>query len=41
MGVAFTALTAIVSFLATGVGVALAMIVAVYLDQQLPPLYRA
>ncbi|MGD9632581.1 MAG: hypothetical protein AB7G28_09295 [Pirellulales bacterium] len=38
--VTFTTLTGIVSFLATGGGVALAMISAVYLDRQLPPLYR-
>lgn len=38
--VSFTTLTGIVAFLATGAGVALAMIAALYLDQQLPPLYR-
>lgn len=38
--VTFTTLTAIVAFLATGAGVALAMIAACYLDRQLPPLYR-
>ena len=39
--VSFATLTAIVAFLATGAGVALAMIVALYLDRQLPPLYRS
>jgi hypothetical protein len=38
--VSFTLLTGIVAFLATGGGVALAMIAALYLDRQLPPLYR-
>ena len=38
--VTFTTMTAIVAFLATGAGVALAMIAALYLDRQLPPLYR-
>ena len=34
------ALTAVVAFLATNAGVALAMLAALYLDRQLPPLYR-
>jgi hypothetical protein len=38
--VTFTTLTSIVAFLATGAGVALAMIAALYLDRQLPALYR-
>lgn len=38
--VSFTMLTGVVAFLATGAGVALAMIAALYLDRQLPPLYR-
>jgi hypothetical protein len=38
--VSFATLVAIVAFLATGAGVALAMIAALYLDRQLPPLYR-
>lgn len=38
--VSFTTLTGIVAFLATGAGVALAMIAALYLDRQLSPLYR-
>lgn len=38
--VTFAMLTGIVAFLATGAGVALAMVAALYLDQQLPPLYR-
>jgi len=38
--VSFTTLTGIVAFLATGAGVALAMLAALYLDRQLPPLYR-
>ena len=38
--VQFTTLTAIVSFLATNGGVALAMLAALYLNFQLPPLYR-
>ncbi len=38
--VTFATLTAIVAFLATNAGVALAMIAALYLDRQLPPLYR-
>ena len=40
INVSFATLTAIVAFLATGAGVALAMIAALYLDRQLPPLYR-
>ena len=36
----FATLTAIVAFLATNAGVALAMVAALYLDFQLPPLYR-
>ena len=39
--VSFATLTAIVAFLATNAGVALAMLAALYLDRQLPPLYRA
>ena len=38
--VTFATLTAIVSFLATTAGVALAMLAALYLNFQLPPLYR-
>jgi Mn2+/Fe2+ NRAMP family transporter len=38
--VQFATLTAIVSFLATSGGVALAMLAALYLNFQLPPLYR-
>jgi Mn2+/Fe2+ NRAMP family transporter len=38
--VTFATLTAIVSFLATTCGVALAMLAALYLNFQLPPLYR-
>ena len=38
--VEFSTLTAIVAFLATNVGVALAMLAALYLNFQLPPLYR-
>ena len=38
--VSFATLTAIVAFLATNAGVALAMLAALYLDRQLPPLYR-
>lgn len=38
--VQFTTLTAVVSFLATNGGVALAMLAALYLNFQLPPLYR-
>jgi len=37
----FSTMTAIVAFLATNAGVALAMIAALYLDRQLPPLYRS
>jgi Mn2+/Fe2+ NRAMP family transporter len=36
----FATLTAIVSFLATNAGVAVAMLAALYLNFQLPPLYR-
>jgi hypothetical protein len=36
----FATLTAIVAFLATNAGVALAMVAALYLNFQLPPLYR-
>ncbi len=36
----FTTLTAIVSFLATNAGIAVAMFAALYLNFQLPPLYR-
>jgi hypothetical protein len=36
----FVTLTAIVSFLATNAGVAVAMLAALYLNFQLPPLYR-
>ncbi|MEX2092165.1 MAG: hypothetical protein WD971_05780, partial [Pirellulales bacterium] len=39
--VSFATLTAIVAFLATNAGVALAMLAALYLDRQLPPLYRS
>jgi hypothetical protein len=39
--VSFSTLTAIVAFLATNAGVALAMLAALYLDRQLPPLYRS
>jgi hypothetical protein len=38
--ISFTTLTGIVAFLATGAGVALAMLAALYLDRQLPRLYR-
>lgn len=38
--VQFATLTAIVSFLATNAGVAVAMLAALYLNFQLPPLYR-
>jgi hypothetical protein len=38
--VEFATLTAIVSFLATNAGVAIAMLAALYLNFQLPPLYR-
>jgi hypothetical protein len=38
--VEFATLTAIVSFLATNAGVAVAMLAALYLNFQLPPLYR-
>jgi hypothetical protein len=38
--VGFAMLTAIVSFLATNAGVAVAMLAALYLNFQLPPLYR-
>lgn len=38
--VTFATLTGVVAFLATNAGVALAMIAALYLDRQLPPLYR-
>jgi hypothetical protein len=38
--VQFATLTAIVSFLATNAGVAIAMLAALYLNFQLPPLYR-
>jgi hypothetical protein len=38
--VQFAMLTAIVSFLATNAGVAIAMLAALYLNYQLPPLYR-
>jgi Mn2+/Fe2+ NRAMP family transporter len=40
VNVTFATLTAIVSFLATTAGVALAMLAALYLNFQLPPLYR-
>src|SRR5690606_18078774 len=40
INVSFAMLTGIVAFLATGAGVALMMIAALYLDRQLPPLYR-
>jgi Mn2+/Fe2+ NRAMP family transporter len=40
INVTFATLTAIVSFLATTCGVALAMLAALYLNFQLPPLYR-
>ena len=40
INVSFATLTGIVAFLATGAGVALMMIAALYLDRQLPPLYR-
>jgi len=36
----FATLTAVVSFLATNVGVAVAMLAALYLNFQLPPIYR-
>jgi hypothetical protein len=36
----FATLTGIVAFLATNAGVAVAMIAALWLDRQLPPLYR-
>jgi hypothetical protein len=36
----FATLTAVVSFLATNAGVAVAMLAALYLNFQLPPLYR-
>jgi Mn2+/Fe2+ NRAMP family transporter len=38
--VEFSTLTAIVAFLATNAGVAVALLAALYLDRQLPPLYR-
>jgi hypothetical protein len=38
--VSFATLTAVVAFLATNAGVALAMLAALHLDRQLPPLYR-
>jgi hypothetical protein len=38
--VSFATLTGIVAFLATNAGVAVAMIAALWLDRQLPPLYR-
>ncbi len=38
--VTFATLTGVVAFLATNAGVALVMIAALYLDRQLPPLYR-
>ena len=41
INVSFATLTGIVAFLATGAGVALVMIAALYLDRRLPPLYRA
>jgi hypothetical protein len=40
VSVTFATLTALVSFLATTCGVALAMLAALYLNFQLPPLYR-
>jgi hypothetical protein len=40
INVTFATLTAIVSFLATTAGVSLAMLAALYLNFQLPPLYR-
>jgi hypothetical protein len=40
VNVDFATLTAIVSFLATNAGVAVAMLAALYLNFQLPPLYR-
>jgi Mn2+/Fe2+ NRAMP family transporter len=40
INVEFATLTAIVSFLATNAGVAVAMLAALYLNFQLPPLYR-
>jgi hypothetical protein len=40
INVTFATLTAIVSFLTTTAGVALAMLAALYLNFQLPPLYR-
>jgi hypothetical protein len=40
INVSFATLTGVVAFLATGAGVALMMIAALYLDRQLPPLYR-
>lgn len=38
--VSFAMLTGIVAFLATNAGVAVAMVAALWLDRQLPPLYR-
>lgn len=40
INVRFSTLTGIVAFLATNAGVAIALLAALYLDRQLPPLYR-